>query len=64
MMAALFLADAKIKNVLLFERNERLGKKLSATGNGQGNISNENMGAHRYFSSDTEKVAQVLSAFG
>lgn len=64
MMAALFLADAKIKNVLLFERNERLGKKLSATGNGQGNISNENMGAHRYFSSDTEKVAQVISAFG
>lgn len=51
-------------SVTLLERGERLGRKLSATGNGQGNITNVNMGAEHYFSDDTEKVARVLSRFG
>ncbi len=64
MLACLLLADAGCKNILLLERNDRLGRKLSATGNGQGNITNEDMGAHRYFSSDREKAGRILAAFG
>ena len=48
MTAAVMLAR-KGKDVTLFERGERLGRKLSATGNGQGNVTNLNMGAEHYF---------------
>lgn len=41
--------DNKIPFVLL-ERNDRLGKKLSATGNGQGNVTNLSVGESEYFS--------------
>ncbi len=36
--------------VALFERGERLGKKLSATGNGQGNVTHRNISVADYFS--------------
>ena len=32
----------------VFERNDRVGKKLIATGNGQGNLTNANLSAQRY----------------
>lgn len=51
-------------SVLLLERGERLGRKLSATGNGQGNVTNTDMGAEHYFSDDREKVARILARFG
>ena len=38
------------QDVLLLERGERLGKKLSATGNGQGNITNLAATETDYFS--------------
>lgn len=50
--------------VTVFERGARLGRKLSATGNGQGNLSNLNLDASRYFSDDNEKLARALSRFG
>ena len=37
-------------NIAVFERGERVGRKLSATGNGQGNISNLAFGKEHYFS--------------
>ena len=49
--SGLMLANALVENeydhptavkTVVFERGERVGKKLSATGNGQGNISNRN----------------------
>ena len=51
--SGLTLAVALLKNkqnVLILDRNDRVGKKLSATGNGQGNVTN--LGALRaeYFS--------------
>ena len=64
MAAALFLASAGIGKILLLERNDRVGRKLSATGNGQGNVTNERMGADHYFSDDLEKVGEILRAFG
>ena len=41
--------DNKIE-FALFERNDRLGKKLSATGNGQGNVTNLSAEETEYFS--------------
>ena len=39
--SGLFLATAlKEKKTVLFERGDRVGRKLSATGNGQGNVTN------------------------
>lgn len=49
--AGLFLANLLTKHdVVLFERGERLGKKLSSTGNGQGNITNLSVTEEGYFS--------------
>ena len=50
LFCALRLADLGVTNYLLLERNDRVGKKLSATGNGQGNVSNIHMGPEHYFS--------------
>lgn len=65
----MFLAArlAEKKSVLLLERGERVGRKLSATGNGQGNVTNENLNESRYFSSEVknrERISQVLARFG
>lgn len=52
--SGLFLA-AHLENAdgcVLFERGERLGRKLSATGNGQGNITNLAVTSATYFSSE------------
>ena len=57
---AVLLARAG-KRVVILERGERLGKKLSATGNGQGNVTNMNMNASHYFSDDRERAARVLA---
>ena len=51
--SGLFLANKlgeKTDGVCLFERGERLGKKLSATGNGQGNLTNLGAKNGGYFS--------------
>ena len=64
MFCALRLAESGVKDVLLLERNDRLGRKLSATGNGQGNVTNMAMSAEHYFSGDAGRVASVLARFG
>ncbi|MBR2321446.1 MAG: aminoacetone oxidase family FAD-binding enzyme [Clostridia bacterium] len=50
--SGLFLATALQQNrkAVLFERGDRVGRKLSATGNGQGNITNLAALATEYFS--------------
>ena len=63
-MAAAVLLAKKGCEVTLLERGERLGRKLAASGNGQGNVTNTNMGAEHYFSDNPKKVARVLSGFG
>jgi hypothetical protein len=40
-----------------------VGKKLSATGNGQGNVTNRNFGGEHYFSDDKQKAEEILRAF-
>ena len=64
LMAAVRLGEKAGHSVLLIERNERLGRKLSATGNGQGNVSNIHMSADHYNPSARSSVRSVLLRFG
>ena len=59
---AVFLAR-KGYSVTILERGERLGRKLGATGNGQGNVTNTDMNVSHYFSDDLKKVERLLSRF-
>ena len=55
------------KKVLLLERGERLGRKLAATGNGQGNVSNVSLSSENYFSSDSQasvRLQPLLQTYG
>ena len=53
------------QKTVVFERGERLGKKLAATGNGQGNVSNLGVTREDYFSlSGGEALAkEILSRY-
>ena len=64
MLAALLAENGD--NILVLERGERVGRKLSATGNGQGNITNLAVTETEYFSSvptGAERARALLSAF-
>ncbi len=63
LLLSCLLAERGKKNFILLERNDRLGKKLSATGNGQGNITNLDMSAEHFYSDEREKVSSLLSRF-
>lgn len=62
-MACAVLLARRNMRVELFERGDRLGRKLSATGNGQGNVTNTHVAPQYYFSDDGDKVARVLAHF-
>ena len=68
--AGLFCAaslQTECGKVLLLERGERLGKKLSSTGNGQGNVTNLSVGKTDYFSfskTGNQRVQSLLSRYG
>ncbi len=65
--SGLMLANALQGDFLLLERGERVGKKLSATGNGQGNVTNVQMNASHFFSvakKDEERLTAYLNEFG
>lgn len=53
LISAVELVDGKNalpgNEVVILERNDRVGKKLIATGNGQGNLTNVNMGEQYYY---------------
>ena len=50
--------------VLLLERNPRIGKKLLATGNGRCNLDNNRIRIEDYFTSDRESLEQMLKTIG
>lgn len=63
--SGLFLAASlhNPTNVIVFERGERVGRKLSATGNGQGNITNLRANETEYFAtekSDAERAQSLI----
>ncbi len=61
MTCALTLAENGIQDVLILERNDRVGKKLSSTGNGQGNITNLSLSIDNYHSVEVEGFSVVKS---
>ncbi len=63
LMAGALLASKKVKGVAIVERGERVGKKLSATGNGQGNITNLTLTPEKYFTDDIKKAFSIISSF-
>ena len=53
------------ENVLVLEKNDRVGKKILATGNGRGNVTNSNVSADNYHSSgEMTDVANTLGKYG
>ena len=50
--------------VLLFDSNDRVGRKLLVTGNGRCNISNSQVRAKRYTCADRAAVGEALGLFG
>ena len=64
--SGLFCACSLKGEYAIVERNDRLGKKLSATGNGQGNLTNENICPDAYYSlsSDEGKIEKIITRAG
>ena len=63
MMAAITAAQEGAK-VTIFERTERLGKKILSTGNGKCNLTNYDMLPKYFHSSNANVVEQCLKSFG
>ncbi len=63
-LACAVMLAGKGCSVTVLERGGRVGRKLAATGNGQGNVTNTDMDASHYFSDDLRKVQRLLSRFG
>ena len=63
MMAAIQAAKAGA-SVTLYEKNDRVGKKILSTGNGRCNFSNENMALRFYHGSGTALLDAAFADFG
>lgn len=63
-ITAALAAAAKGASVTVYERNDRLGKKILATGNGKCNLGNRNLTLEHYHGFDKEKIADCLNRFG
>ena len=62
MMAAISAKRCGV-SVALFEKNDILGKKILATGNGRCNFTNEDMDPGHFYSDDESCLRSVLSEF-
>lgn len=62
MMAAV-TAAASGSRVVIYEKNDRVGKKLLVTGNGKCNLSNADMDISHYYTDAPEKVIHILEKF-
>ena len=63
MAAALAAAENENHQVILLERQARVGRKLQATGNGRCNLSNLHAATRGYHGQNPEFVRDALSAF-
>ncbi len=62
-MAAAIAAADRGADVTILERNERIGKKILATGNGKCNLSNLDMSYEYYHSDNPERIPSILAQF-
>ncbi|MDE7182147.1 MAG: aminoacetone oxidase family FAD-binding enzyme, partial [Clostridia bacterium] len=60
--AARLNKSGKQLKICVIEAGDRIGKKLAATGNGQGNVSNEYMTAEHYHGGNTALVGRLTCA--
>ena len=64
-MAAALAARERLDNrVILLERQNRVGRKLLATGNGRCNLTNVNAGPFRYHGEDSGFIGPAMTRFG
>lgn len=56
-------SEGKQGRVLLLESNDRVGKKILATGNGRCNFTHENIAPEAYYSDDENILQSILSGF-
>lgn len=63
MMAALTAAEDKANRVVLFERQQRVGRKLLATGNGRCNLTNTGASGDNYHGEHPEFALNALESF-
>ncbi len=63
MAAALAAAETGRAQVLLFERQARVGRKLQATGNGRCNLTNLHAGENGYHGTDPAFAVPAIEAF-
>ncbi|MBQ9709737.1 MAG: aminoacetone oxidase family FAD-binding enzyme [Clostridia bacterium] len=67
LVAGAMLSQYFADDVVILERTDRVGKKITATGNGRGNVTNERVSADNYHSVEGDAQAFVrptLRAFG
>ena len=62
-MAALTAAEKKDRRVLLLERQQRIGRKLLATGNGRCNLTNTGASPENYHGENPDFAVPALTAF-
>ena len=62
-IAALTAASSGNRHVILLERQQRIGRKLLATGNGRCNLTNMTAGVNDYFGADRSFAAEALRRF-
>lgn len=62
-MAALTAAEDKQRRVILLERQQRIGKKLMATGNGRCNLTNTGAAPENYHGEHPEFVIPAMQKF-
>lgn len=62
-MTAAITAARNGAEVTLFEKNDRVGKKILATGNGKCNLSNLEFGVEQYYCEDKDKLDQLFDIF-
>lgn len=63
LIAAYFASHNKHTEVHIFEKQNKIGRKVAATGNGRCNLTNMNMGSEHYHSGDIHFVTDVLQHF-
>lgn len=54
------LAGDGLRGVTILEKNDRCGRKLNATGNGQGNLSNADLSLRHFHSSDQKNLESLI----
>ena len=62
-MVTAILAARRGKKVLILEKNNKVGKKLLATGNGKCNIANQRPTLERFYSQNPQFIANILEDY-